>query len=88
MEEKSLVVRKNDIFSKLRLLLVSIFKSETKTTQPRDIKVLKQEYEAGKITLGDFSEEELKEYNKLLENEVEELVKRELYLDYMLNMAK
>jgi deoxyadenosine/deoxycytidine kinase len=87
MEEQRLVVRKKDIFSKIRVLVLTIIKKQENKTK-RSVIELKQLFEEGKITLGDLTEEELKEYNELLENEMREIAKRELYVYNCLMTAK
>lgn len=90
MEEKQLVIRNKDIFSKIRVLLITLFKNQEKlkNTQKRDVKLLKQQYESGQIALGDLTEQELKEYNKLIESEMKEKAQKELYVYNLLMTAK
>ena len=90
MEEKQLVIRSKDIFSKIRVLLITIFRKQEnlKNTQKRDVKLLKKQYEEGQITLGDLTEQELKEYNKLIESEMQEKAQKELYIYNLLMTAK
>jgi len=87
MEEQRLVVRKKDIFSKIRVLVLTILKKQENKPK-RSVIELKLLFEEGKITLGDLTEEELKEYNELLENEMREIAKRELYVYNCLMTAK
>lgn len=87
MEEQRLVVRKKDIFSKIRVLVLTILKKQENKPK-RSVIELKQLFEEGKITLGDLTEEELKEYNELLENEMREIAKKELYVYNCLMTAK
>ena len=90
MEEKQLVIRNKDIFSKIRVLLITLFKNQEKlkNTQKRDVKILKKQYENGQITLGDLTEQELKEYNELIESEMQEKAQKELYVYNLLMTAK
>lgn len=90
MEEKQLVVRNKDIFSKIRVLLITLFKNQEKlkNTQKRDVKLLKQQYESGQIALGDLTEQELKEYNELIDSEMKEKAQKELYVYNLLMTAK
>lgn len=90
MEEKQLVIRSKDIFSKIRIFLITLFKKQEnlKNTQKRDVKLLKKQYEEGQITLGDLTEQELKEYNKLIESEMQEKAQKELYVYNLLMTAK
>lgn len=90
MEEKQLVIRSKDIFSKIRIFLLTLFKKQEslKNTQKRDVKILKKQYEDGKITLGDLTEQELKEYNELIESEMQEKTQKELYIYNLLMTAK
>ena len=87
MEEKRLVIRKMDIFSKIRVLIVTLLKKQ-ENKQKRNVIELKKLYEEGKITLGDFSEEEIKEYNEILEKEMKDLAQREIYVYNLLMTAK
>ena len=90
MEEKQLVIRNKDIFSKIRVLLITLFRKQEnlKNTQKRDVKLLKKQYENGQITLGDLTEQELKEYNELIESEMQEKAQKELYVYNLLMTAK
>jgi len=90
MEEKQLVIRNKDIFSKIRVLLITLFRKQEKlkNTQKRDVKILKKQYENGQITLGDLTEQELKEYNELIEAEMQEKAQKELYVYNLLMTAK
>ena len=90
MEEKQLVIRSKDIFSKIRVLLITLFRKQEKlkNTQKRDVKILKKQYENGQITLGDLTEQELKEYNELIEAEMQEKAQKELYVYNLLMTAK
>ena len=90
MEEKQLVIRNKDIFSKIRGLLITLFRKQEnlKNTQKRDVKILKKQYENGQITLGDLTEQELKEYNELIEAEMQEKAQKELYVYNLLMTAK
>lgn len=90
MEEKQLVIRNKDIFSKIRVLLITLFRKQEnlKNTQKRDVKILKKQYENGQITLGDLTEQELKEYNELIESEMQEKAQKELYVYNLLMTAK
>ena len=90
MEEKQLVIRNKDIFSKIRVLLITLFRKQEnlKNTQKRDVKILKKQYENGQITLGDLTEQELKEYNELIEAEMQEKAPKELYVYNLLMTAK
>ena len=90
MEEKQLVIRNKDIFSKIRVLLITLFRKQEnlKNTQKRDVKILKKQYENGQITLGDLTEQELKEYNELIESEMQEKAQKELYIYNLLMTAK
>ena len=90
MEEKQLVIRNKDIFSKIRVLLITLFRKQEnlKNTQKRDVKILKKQYENGQITLGDLTEQELKEYNELIEAEMQEKAQKELYVHNLLMTAK
>ena len=90
MEEKQLVIRSKDIFSKIRIFLITLFKKQEilKNTQKRDVKILKKQYENGQITLGDLTEQELKEYNELIEAEMQEKAQKELYVYNLLMTAK
>ncbi len=90
MEEKQLVIRNKDIFSKIRVLLITLFRKQEnlKNTQKRDVKLLKKQYENGQITLGDLTEQELKEYNELIEAEMQEKAQKELYVYNLLMTAK
>ena len=90
MEKNSLIVKKTTIFTVLRkmiLLFTKINDNSNKTGQ-RNIDLLKKEYEKGKIELSDFTPEEYDEYNKLLEEEIKELAKKEIREDILLNTAK
>lgn len=90
MEEKQLVIRNKDIFSKIRVLLITLFRKQEKlkNTQKRDVKILKKQYENGQITLGDLTEQELKEYNELIEAEMQEKAQKEIYVYNLLMTAK
>ena len=90
MEEKQLVIRNKDRFSKIRVLLITLFRKQEnlKNTQKRDVKILKKQYENGQITLGDLTEQELKEYNELIESEMQEKAQKELYVYNLLMTAK
>lgn len=89
-EENRLVIRKKDIFSKIRVIIVSLFKREEmrKNMVKRDVRILKKQYEEGTINLSDLTEEEQKEYYEILEKETKEYITKELYVDKMLTMAK
>ena len=87
MEEQRLVVRKKDIFSKIRVLVLTILKKQENKPK-RSVIELKQLFEEGKITLGDLTEQELKEYNKLIESEMQEKAQKELYVYNLLMTAK
>ena len=87
MEEKRLVIRKKDIFSKIRVLIVTLIKKQENKPK-RNVIELKRLYEEGKITLGDFTEEELREYNEILEKEMKDLAQREIYVYNLLMTAK
>ena len=90
MEEKQLVIRNKDIFSKIRVLLITLFRKQEKlkNKKKRDVKILKKQYENGQITLGDLTEQELKEYNELIEAEMQEKAQKELYVYNLLMTAK
>ena len=76
LKDKSIT---NNIIQKTRKL-----KKYTK----RDVKILKKQYENGQITLGDLTEQELKEYNELIEAEMQEKAQKELYVYNLLMTAK